>query len=360
MQKLFGSGSTSDVQVYNQYENQQYGPAFDGSIKPVGLAVEDGSIQELPYQWNEGEGKNAFWDKGFTNQTDISLSSGTNKGSLYFSAQYLNATGTIPGDKYNRATVRVNGTQNIVPILDLNYSAYYAQNRYNTTSQTSGIYNNVLNSPGQVPLTRYNDWQNDKFSSPDGYYNAYYTNPYFLADNYRSLTRNDYFVGNASLVLKPVKGFDLTSRLGFTTRNVTGESTADVYSFSDYTKAQSAFAGTYKVRDLTGSYGNNFSYSTKIIYDLVAHTQQNVGDFKLDLTGAFNLIQQKDAANSASINGLVNPGLFNLNNSLTPPSASNSQSLERTLAGWGKFDVAFRNFLFLTVTGRNDWFSVLS
>ena len=360
MQKLFGSGSTSDIQAYNQYENQQYGPAFDGSLKPIGLPVEDGSIQEVPYQWNEKEGKNAFWERGLTNQTDISVSSSGNKGSTYFSAQYLNARGTIPGDKYNRATVRLNGVQHIVPVLDLNYSAYYAQNRYNTTSQTANIYNNILNSPGQVPVTRYKDYLNDKFSTPDGYYNAYYTTPYFLAGHYRSMTRNDYFVGNASLVFRPTKSVDITSRLGFTTRNVTGNGTADVYNFSDYTKSIGAFAGTYKVKDITGSYSNSFSYSTKIIYDLIAHAQHKVSDIKFDLTGAFSVVQQQDEENSASISGLVVPHLFNLNNSLTPPSASHSKSLSRTLGAWGKLDVAYRNFLFLTVTGRNDWFSVLS
>src|SRR5690606_16081704 len=159
---------------------------------------------------NDKYGKNAFWADGFNSQTDVSLANTFERGSIYASAQFLTAEGTVPGDKYNRASARLNGTQKMSPKLDLNYSAYYAQNRYDLTSQTSNIFNYVLNTPGQIPLTQLSDWKNNEFANPNGYFNAYYNNPYFMADNYRSKTRNDYFVGSAALTYTPVKWLDFT------------------------------------------------------------------------------------------------------------------------------------------------------
>lgn len=360
MQKSFGSGTNSDIVAYTQYENQQYGPRFDGSLKPIGLPIQGGSIMEVPYSWNSDYGKNQFWDQGLSNQTDISFANNSDKGSVYFSAQYLDAKGTIPGDKYNRATVRMNGVQKLDPKLELNYSTYYAQNRYNVTSQVANIYNNVLNTPGQIPLAKLNDWKNDSFANPNGFYNAYYNNPYFLADNYRSKTRNDYFVGSIGLTYRPIKMLDFTYSMGFNSRNYSSDGTVDKFLYSDYTKSIPEQKGTYKVTDVLGSYSSGSGYVTNIVTKFIAHGKKKVNDLTFDLTGAAELTQGTSANTSASISGLVVPGIFNISNSLNNPTASNGYSQSRTVSLWGKFDVAYKNYLFATITGRNDWFSTLA
>ena len=53
-QKQFGSGSSVDASgngVYDPIENQQYGDAYDGSIRPIGKALPDGSFVEVPYSY---------------------------------------------------------------------------------------------------------------------------------------------------------------------------------------------------------------------------------------------------------------------------------------------------------------------
>lgn len=360
IQHKFGSGTDGDVVVYTPYENQQYGPKFDGSLKEVGLPLEDGSIQKLPYLWNNKANKDLFWQNGLTNQSDISLSSGSARGTVYLSAQYLTAEGTVPGDKYNRASARLNGTQKMASKLDLTYSAYYAQNRYDLTSATSSIFNYVLNTPGQIPLTEYSDWKNNPYANPNGYFNAYYNNPYFMADNYRNKTRNDYFVGNAGLAYKPLNWFDATLRVGINTRNFTTDGETNIFRYSDYTKNIPEQRGTYKTNDIVGSYASGFGYSTNLTSQLILHGQKKVNDFKFDLTGIGEIAQSQASSNSASVNGLVVPGLFNLGNSTSTPTSGNSQSQTRKLGLLGKLDIAYSNYLFLTVTGRNDWVSTLA
>ncbi|ULT45566.1 hypothetical protein KRR40_21340 [Niabella defluvii] len=79
----------------------------------------------------------------------------------------------------------------------------------------------------------------DSFAMPDYYYNAYYNNPYFLKDNYRSLARNEYLVGNLSLKWSPLRWMDLVGKVGMTGRNYSAKSWSDKYMFSTYAKDRS-------------------------------------------------------------------------------------------------------------------------
>jgi TonB-dependent SusC/RagA subfamily outer membrane receptor len=86
LQTEFGSGTTPDTPpVYTPYENQQYGPRFDGTLRPIGKPLQDGSIQEIPY--SPSDGRDEFWETGLMNQTDFSISSGDDKGSIYAAGQ---------------------------------------------------------------------------------------------------------------------------------------------------------------------------------------------------------------------------------------------------------------------------------
>lgn len=356
LQKQFGSGSNNDVQIYLPFENQQYGPAFDGTIRPLGRPLADGSIQNVPYQWSNS--KNNFWDTGVTNFTDFSVSSGDEKSTLYASGQYVRASGTTPGDKFNRTNVKIGGTRVINNKINVAYSANYIQNRSKITSQTGNIFTNLLNAPGQAPLTDYSDWRNNPFANPNGYFNAYYNNPYFIADNNRFDGRNDYFIGNVEIKYKPIDWLDFTGRIGLTTLNSSSKQYSDIFRFSDYTKRISG-SSEYKQQDILGSVKDSLSYETNIVSDFIAHAQKKVEDFKFDFTALAQLIQTQSKGASATVNGLVNAGIFNLGNSTNPPSAFEINRLRRTYGLSGKLDVAFKDYLFLSVTGRNDWVSIL-
>lgn len=359
-QQGFGSGSNGDTQVYTEYENQQYGPAFDGSIRPVGLPLVNGDQQMLPYQWT-GK-KNDFWQNGLTNQTDFSLSSGNDKSTIYTSGQYAKIKGTTPGDNFNRGNVRVNGTQRILNNLNMTYTAGYTQNRYDQTTATATIYDNLLNSPGQIDITSYKDWRNNEYGNPNGYFNAYYNNPYFIADNNRRKTRNDYLVGNVEFKYNPLKWLDFTYRVGITTRNQSEKTFVDKFIYNDYVKSadRPEYAGTYKRSDILGSNQDYSFYQTRLLSDFLVGIRQNVSDFsfKLILGAQIRNDTQKDL--TATVNGLVVPGLFNLSNSTNPPSATSNYYTSHQQSLYGDFTVGFKDYLFLHATGRNDWVSVLS
>ncbi|ATL45802.1 SusC/RagA family TonB-linked outer membrane protein [Chitinophaga caeni] len=351
LQNEFGSGSTGNNQVYTPYENQQYGPRFDGSMVQIGRPLRDGTIQTVKY--SPTDDKKTFWETGLNSQSDLSLSSGDEKGSTYFAVQYVKVNGTTPKDEYNRFGLRANGTRNVLENVKVGYSVYYTQNRYDITSATSSIYDQLLNTPAQIPLTKYQDWRNDPFANPQGYYNDYYANPYFTIDNNRSKTRNDYLVGNAELKWNPLKWMTAVYRVGLATRNYSSKSYTGRFIFED------DYYLTGSKASIPGSVSDGTGYTTQLTSDFQLQFNHTVKDFD------FNLILGHFARNNTAKNvgvgssGNIIKDLYHISARLGEVSGSEGDYTERQIGLWGNLKVGYKNFLFLEMTGRNDWRSVL-
>lgn len=351
LQKEFGSGWQTGS--FTSYENQQYGPRFDGSMKQLGRAdFKTGDVQMYPYAPTNDREK--FWANGLQNQSDFSITSADDRGSYYISAQYLTVDGTTPKDEYNRASIRFNGTRNVSNKLKISYSSLYVQNRYDITSATGTIYQNLLNTPAWAPLTKFKNWQTDYWASPEGYYNDYYENPYFLADNNRQKTRNDYLTGNLELSYNPLNWLNVIYRVGISTRNQSNKSWTGryIYSDADYMTGSKA--------NITGGVSDGMFYSTQINSDLLITGRKKVKDFSGEVTIGASIRNNQSKSVGVGVNGLVNPDLYNVSNTTAvSPTATEGNSLARQLGVFAKVKVGYKNWLYLDLTGRNDWRSEL-
>ncbi|GAA4324292.1 SusC/RagA family TonB-linked outer membrane protein [Mucilaginibacter gynuensis] len=357
LQKQFGSGSNTDIQAYIPYENQQYGPAFDGSIREVGKPIEDGRIQMLPYASTNG--KNDFWENGLTNQTDFSINSGDDKSTTYFAGQYVTQAGTTPQDRYDRLSIRANGTRDLGNKVNLTYNTNYVQNRYNVTTETGAMYDQLLNSPDNVRVTDYKDWQNNPFASPNGYYNEYYANPYYTLANNRQNTRNDYLIGKAELKWSPLDFLNFTYRIGITAANTSYKSYTNKFVLSNYTK--SIGTSDQKRNDIPGDVQDGSSFATQLTSDLLGNYVKQFGDYKVDFTAGASIRNNVDNGQTTTANGLIQRDLFNVDARYTPNVGGNQSSTTKRQVGlYGALTLGYKDYLTLHATGRNDWLSVLS
>lgn len=356
LQKEYGSGTTPDnVKTYTPYENQQYGPAFDGTMREVGKPLQDGSIQTILY--SPTDEKYDFWETGIQNQTDISLQSGDDKGSFYLAAQNFVQKSTMPSDQYNRISVRANGVRNLYRNFKATFGANFITNKYDQTSSASTIYGNLLQTPAQIPITKYKDWRNDKFANPNGYYNDYYDNPYWLIDMFRSNTTNNYLQGNLEFAYNPIRDITLTYRVGINTQNQDYTNTSAKFTFSDYTRSISTSKG-HEVGGVTEGFYKSF----QVVSEIIAEYRKKLSPvFDLHILGAGYLRDNETKTQSSNTNGgLVIDGLYNLSNSVNPVSSSESNTQRRQVSLRGEARLGFKDYLFLHVTGRNDWNSVLA
>ncbi|WP_175633777.1 SusC/RagA family TonB-linked outer membrane protein [Pedobacter ghigonis] len=357
LQNSFGSGADSDLQIYTAHENQQYGPAFDGTVRPIGDLLEDGSLQTAVYSPNNS--KKEFWDTGLTNTTDFSMTTGDDKSKYYVSAQYVDVAGTTPKDKWNRFSVRFNGSRDFGKGVSLDFTTNYIQNRYDVTTATSSMYDQILQTPAQIMLTDYSDWQNNKFANPNGYYNAYYANPYFTLDNQRQDVRNDYLAGNLDLKYKPLEWLSFLYRVNITTQNSSNKNWTDKFVLSNYTK--NLGLSSLKNNDIPGSVSDGESFSTQLLTEFQAKVNKKLTeDIKLDFTLGASLRNNTGKSIGVNATGLTFQGLFNIaHRTAANIGGSESNSTARQQGVYGDLRLGYKDFLYLHATARNDWWSTL-
>lgn len=356
LQKEFGSGTTpDDPPVYTPYENQQYGPRFDGTMREIGKPLADGSIQVVRYSATDA--RTEFWETGAQNQTDFSISTGDDKSTLYATAQYFKQHSTVPWDEYKRYSFRVNLDRKITNEIFVSTKVNYIANRYDISSAAGSAYNDVLMSPAQVDITKYKDWRNDPFANPNGYYNEYYDNPYFTLSNNRQDTKNNYFQGSLELKWNPVKPLTLTSRLGVSARNVFQKTTTGKFTFTEYTKSISGSSKT----DIAGSVNDYSYYSTQLVFDLFAEYKTKIADdFSLTFVGGLQTRDNSEKNTDVNGSGLIITDVFNVGNVSSNLSGYADSYRSTQIGVYGDIRIGFKDFIYLHATGRNDWRSVLA
>ena len=351
LQNRFGQGKTEDGQVFESIENQQYGPPFDGSLRDLGHPLENGDQQQVTYEARDDREK--FWETCVQNQTDLSVSFCSDKSTAYVAAQYFTAVGTTPGDKYNRASVRLNNAYSLLPNLSLSYSAGYVENNYDITTATGDIYDQLLNVPANVPLLRYKDWENDKWSDREGWYCPYYNNPYYTAANYRGVTKNTYLSGRADLKWDITPWLSALYRASMSNRYYQVKNSYPKSTLSKYALE------VQKKENLTGGVYDAQINTYRVNHDFQLAVNKTVARFSFNLTlGAANaLTSGKETSVEAAI---LIPGLYNVSNRTADPGVGSAVERSRSYGIWGDLVVGYNKYLFLHLTGRNDWTSLLA
>ena len=174
------------------FENQSYGPAFNGAPSFIGIPNQNGQVDSVPYAAQSKNIIQQFMVTGFTTQTDLSVSTGDAQNSNFLGVQYVKVTGTVPNDEAQRASVRLAGKKTYGKFY-YDYSVNYSHNYTNVVGNdiTHGfpIYWTLLNTPANIPIRALKDWQSpDSWGNLNNYYNAFYINPYWQIDNSRNIS----------------------------------------------------------------------------------------------------------------------------------------------------------------------------
>ncbi|MES2646637.1 MAG: SusC/RagA family TonB-linked outer membrane protein [Bacteroidota bacterium] len=363
IQYRFGSGSSEDQfgrPEYTPYENQQYGPAFNGEIVDLGRPLKNGDVQRVPYSPLKDE-KRKFWNNGVTLQTDVSFS---NK-DFYISAQDVDIKGLTPKDKNHRTSFRFNATREYNKFsagVNVNYiqnnfdivnNAGYA-NRF-ASSYNGSVYFTVLNTPGQVPLTSYKD-QNNVYAQYSNYYNEYFVSPYWVIDNNRQRGRNDNILGSIQLDYRFNSWINATYRAG---ANVTFGSykseTAPIFvsEFAQSTRGQ-------QYRNQPGAVEDGSNFSSRITHEFFLNGRSNPEadlGFNYVVGGRFRDDYSKFI--NAAAGSLFVPYTYNLSNISGIPTANEGNFSNRLYSLFGQVGFNYKRWANVEFVAANDWDSRL-
>jgi TonB-linked SusC/RagA family outer membrane protein len=356
MQESYGIGWQG---VYDPYENTNWGPAFDGLTRRVGPVFNDGSYQTLPYAPIKDNLKD-FYEKGSSSQNTVYLSGSDEKNRFYVSLGQLDNSGIVPNDSYKRNTFRVNASRTMGDVT-LSVNTSYTTDNTDITGQTIAeqerpLYWFVLNNPANIPLSNYKDWRNDLYSSPDGFYNAYYQNPYWAIDTNRNMDKSKRLNGNVSLNWDVNSWLNLTGRIGVNNLTRLGKNYRDAQPYSEENHLITAGRP-----NPVPSFVEDFeSQSTQYTTDFLAEGNFDLSEkFTLKaILGATNFTSQSRSSQYRA-NNLSIPGFYDISNTTQQLQGSVNESQKKTYGLFGDVTVGYDDMLFLNLSGRNDWTSTL-
>ena len=342
---------------YQGFENQQYGPRFDGSLQPFGQKLADGSVQMVTYEARPNE-KKKFFSGGYQMQNGVTFSGGTDKTKFFASYQNVHNNGIVPKDVFDRNSFRLNASHEIGR-LSVGFNMTYSQQLADVTSnldRNTSVYWNVFNTTVMAPLTSYKDYTNDKYAEPNyGYYNAYYYNPYFIIDANRTKDRRNTIAGNIDLKYKVTDWLRVNYRLG-----TTAIMQSRLYTQNKFSLA----AGSPKqISSYTGSMTDLAATRTNLNSDLFLTADKTFGNINV-LAIVGNNVQQFDSRfdqiGSSALAVPVVGDNFSLQNRIGNLEGGSQRAQTRVYAFYADLTLGYKDFFYLHGSGRYDNLSFLA
>ena len=326
------------------------------------------------YSWGErlapsaryGYTPNDFFETGHVYTNAFTLSGGTDRNQTYFSAAAVNSDGIIPNNEYDRYNFTFRNTSFFLKDklrLDASASYIYQQDQ-NMTNQ--GVYSNPLVSAYLFPrgenfdlyrrFERYNEgtklmeqfWSSDMEGG-----DLRMQNPYWIA--YRNLRNTD----KKRYMLSLSASYDILPWL-----NVTGRVRIDNMN-SLYTQKLYASSNT-TITDggRNGHYTEARTYDSQTYADVMANINKTFGDdwsLQANIGASINNVKSDELSYRGPIqeNGLPNVfNVFDLDD--TKKRAEKTGWHDQTQSLFASVEVGWKQMLYLTVTGRNDWASQIA
>lgn len=337
VQNTFGQGSNN---IFDATSNLSWGPQINGQ----GVTKWDGSSASLQAYDNV----NTFLQSGTNQNYSLGLQQQYGSTGLYSSVSYMDDRSIIPGNKLtrlnfsSRATSSFGAENRWTSDVKFAYNNTHGYNRPITGKDRSSIYA-LMNLPVSMDVSDFSAATND-FGKMLWYPgalawtpNPYWASLYDLNDD----VRHRYLM-NGSLKYAFTDWLDAEVKVG-----------GDLYSTHREKK-------TYD-----GSPRNNYYELHKGNFMEMNYTALVKGvkdDLFGNFGGSFTLGGNLMDRQSTSIGGgatLLVPDFFSLGNTEDPSAPSHGISRKKINSVFGSVGLSYGGYLFLDVTGRNDWSSAM-
>lgn len=301
-----------------------------------------------------------FFNTGQNFINSVTLSTGNKQNQTFASVASTNSKGIVPNNTYDRANFSIRNTSlflNDKMKLDLGAS-YVKQKDMNMVSQ--GQYWNPILSAYLYPrgedfekiktFERYDIERNipiQYWPLKDGVFAS--QNPYWTAYRNLSPSKRDRYMFNAGLNYEILDWLDVSGRIRMDRSYTTNEQ--KLYATTDEKFARSK--GFYEYSE----YKDQQLYS-----DFIANINKTISDFNIaaNIGTSFQDFSALERGYGGDL--ILVPNLFSLHNidpSIGKVQEEGGDSKVRNIAVFANLEVGYKNMLYLTLTGRNDWNSRL-
>ncbi|PKG49983.1 SusC/RagA family TonB-linked outer membrane protein [Olleya sp. 1-3] len=292
-----------------------------------------------------------FYQTGVTTINNIAISNGFDTGDYRLSFTDLRSESIIPGVNLDRQTVAAKlnfePTDKTTISTSISYTNSTSDNRPSNGYGSENVnYSLVAWGPRSLDINSLkNYWQPGLEGVQQYSFNyTFFDNPYFiLYENTNSFNRDRVF-GNVAFKHQFTDAFSLQLRTGM-----------------DYSSEKRELKRSYSSnRFKNGAYAEHDVFFREINTDFLLNYNKTFGDFKVDVSAGGNRLDQKASTKQAQTVNLAQPGIFSLNNAASPIEVFQFDSKKRINSFYGIAKLGYKDFLYLDITGRNDWSSALA
>lgn len=321
---------------------------FDGELRPY--VAHPGRIKE-------------FYRTGTSFTNTIALSGGNAKGSFRASFSNQDAKGIAPNNDYHKRIINLGVNHSLTDKLsvqvNLNYTNEVNNNPPQVGVQGIGSSNFIMRMANSIGL----DVFRDKAVNPNGTerqtsgFQTTLINPYFIMPRQFIINKRDRFLTTATVRYNVFKWLYLQGRANmdfgvsfFEQNTPTGTGTS-----TPLNGAGTGFNGNYRVNSGTGRQLN---------MDFLVGGNHQFGDFSVDLSVGGNVYTNYSRSFNQSVVDFTVRDLYSFENGITKsdPNSPTGYSIyrERVNSLYAFAEFGYKNLIYLNVTGRNDWFTVLN
>ncbi|PID92597.1 MAG: hypothetical protein CSA96_02305 [Bacteroidetes bacterium] len=340
-------GSGNFYETMDTWHGDSWGPPLDGRRTIVDPFVypEDKNTRTRVLLPEPEDNVRNFYETGMTNSNTLAIIGRNERGSTRLSLGNTLLKGIVPNHKVQKYNMALRSTSKVSKWLSfdskINYihtdgtqRPFLGSSRYNVnrTFATMGRY---------VPM----DWLEEYYETTGSYgrWPGVNMNPYYVVNEVKNNDYRDRVLGYASATLTFTKWLSLMGRVG-----------ADFY--TEYQKR------IYPYGDRGYSLGR-FTTNMRNYKDINADALLTAsGQLSDDLSGSFSLgaslLSQRRDTEYMDARELKAKGVYNVSNAVDlRPDSYLWQKQMQSLYFIGQ--LAYRDYLFLDLTGRNDWSSAL-
>jgi TonB-linked SusC/RagA family outer membrane protein len=368
-QNLYGQGSAADAEA-GEYEfsyvdgayggvndgvDESWGPRLDGRLIPQFDSPYDPETGiRTPTPWvAHPDNIKSFFETGVKQTTNVAIT-GAKQGAdfrLAFANQKIK--GILPNTDLTKNNVTFNGNLAVNDKLSFGASAQYISNKSDNIAENGYNGGNPMQSLSQWFGRQVNmeslkaHWtETDPVTGlPYNWNHSYHNNPYWNLYNNTNARNRDRLIGNVNMEWK------LTDWLKF--KAMAGED----FSIEDITErvAQGDVGMGYPLGYFT-SYSNR---RQEINANARLEFFKHFGDITVNASVGGEYNHYNYQYHRTTVEELIIPNLYSVSNAAVTPTTNLSETHTELQSVFGTANIGYKNWLFLDLTGRNDWSSTL-
>ena len=311
-------------------------------------------ISETGGQWYDNVGN--FFENSGAWDTNLSIAGGNKNGKFFLSGSFYDQDGIIPTTGFTKTTFRFNGEQKW-KMLTFGANVAYSQSRTDKTLTSAGLYGSsgngsmtaLYNFAGSDDMRHYLNEDGSKYRMFADRQNLEddIENPYWMLDNYKMKDNTERFTGNFSVKADIFDWWWVSYRMGI-----------DSYTTENSNRIREGAA--VKALWQNGMLSENSLRYQYLSTNLISNMNKQFGDFNVNLMLGTSTDYTKSTTNYRWGWGFEIPGFYSFGNIKDANKKfAQAHSRKRLLGVFGEVRADWKNTVFLTVTGRNDWSSTL-